>query len=453
MANHKTIARLRDEGRVFGRLTGSEHILCEQDGDTGVLTADQLAELARAKMGPMPTAIKGDPGPSGPPGPPGVPGATGQLSAADIALIASHADRAKASADSVPQIAQQTVATTIDQKIDQRAPDLRQSVLDVLAFSEDAYFPMWGSPGDPNDQFTRAMKVQKGLVIPKGHKGTQYGARAIQAIAEGSGANGPLNASIAEIVSLQKANFAVRGGAEVGEIDGAYYVIKQSGAKSDACGILIDISHFETGFWGILEAATRQYQPTGPNGQWQQIRAMRTQVGCMNDVPGGEFSSMGYMAVVDVGAHTHGFAAFCDNINSPTSYLGHFFQAAKNGRSLFDVTWDGCVSQMAPEGDAHMIHTRVDQDGLYRWYNTSKSTAVMHLSQAGALLVNNLLSNGAVYVGGTPVLSSRIGGFSRFNGPLDSKTVINTDNCTVQQLARFVGGLVNALFNHGLIGE
>lgn len=213
----------------------------------------------------------------------------------------------------------------------------------------------------------------------------------------GSGANGPHNADYGVCISALKQN--VESTDVVGEVDGLNIIIRQGGPNSDCAGILANVSHYGTGFSAALESYTTNVVNAAI------ATGVRVQLGVVDSHTG---LSFGLHIVAENGSSDWGIRISALPGASFTTPIE--IQDAL-GNLLFAVGGDGGVNSSAG------IHSKI-----------------------------------GFAVGGKPVVLARDEGWEPFSGILDKATPLNTETCTVKQLARRVAQLQATLAYHGLIG-
>ncbi|EHJ62836.1 hypothetical protein NSU_0348 [Novosphingobium pentaromativorans US6-1] len=160
------------------------------------------------------------------------------------------------------------------------------------------------------------------------HSGEQFSGLGLSLRPTGSLANGPANADIGFNISV------IKGGTNVGEIDGLNIVVRQAGTASDACAILTDVAGWNggTGFWGQHEGTTKHIDGGGTT-----LLDIRTQMGVIDTVNN---TSFGYYATPNTGTIDYGLL-FITEVSG--GQFGNHITAIFEGRTAFQVDGDGRV--------------------------------------------------------------------------------------------------------------
>lgn len=162
------------------------------------------------------------------------------------------------------------------------------------------------------------------------HIGKEYSTLCIESRPTGSGQNYPDSADYGVTISHRKEGASRY--CTAGEIDGLNIVVAQGGEKSDAAGVLTNVSNLGNGFTTAHEYVVSSYNDANTT----IVRQVRGQVGVTDTANNNSF---GINVSLDIG--NDGTAYRCDTLSG--QWWNSFFHCFNDGIEKFRIDGNGVV--------------------------------------------------------------------------------------------------------------
>lgn len=274
-----------------------------------------------------------------------------------------------------------------------------------------------------------------------GHAGKGNTLFALENTVFGTGGIGPLNADYVAAFSLLKKNASTT--TQAGELDAAYYVVRNGGPNSDTTAILADVGQYGVGFNAFYEVIVSLLDSS--SSPTKQIDAQSAVLDNRSNVYAGHVLS----ATVGV----LGPAYFAQNVSgsSWSSVLQH--ETAGIGIT-FDIPISGGVPSIALyDGLGGKKSLNVTANNL-AVVNAAGNAQILNLTDLGVLSAIssvNVASGGNYAINGVQVVGPKIAGYGT---PTGNSKLANFPgaSATLAQTSAQVAQIVVDLKTHGLLG-
>jgi hypothetical protein len=247
------------------------------------------------------------------------------------------------------------------------------------------------------------------------HAGVGHAAYSFASYPLGTGAIGPTNADFGFSVSLLKQNLGTVN-AHAGELDGAYFVVRNDGSNSDTTGFLIDVGNYGSGFNALFEGNNTAFS----GGSITQ--AVNNQAGVVDTRTGSQF---GYVVQKTTG-------------NGGVAYLAA--QGSGQWQHLLQFSGGGAVRFDMPIDSNNVVTMRMVDASLQSKTIRVNNNALSVVNNAGNAEIFALADNGNLTLGGGIVGATGVGNANSGNvGEYQSATSngVSLTSNTVTNMASF----------------